>query len=103
MSRQSERGAGLPIERIVVDECLGPASPVLAKLTGQLGGHLVEMVFLAASHPGIPDVEILDKLLDGRTALLTRDRVLHNLTIDRGLRSFAVAPSYRANSRKKPG
>ena len=76
---------------------------MLSKLKGQQGDHPVAVVFLAARHPGIPDVEILDKLLDGRTALLTRDRVLHNLTIDRGLRSFAVAPSYRANSRKKPG
>ena len=88
MSKQTGQRAGLPIERIVIDECLGPETPLLAQLTGRLGGHPVELVFLAARHPGIPDVEILDKLLDGRTALLTRGRALHNLTIDRGLRSF---------------
>ena len=102
MSRQSERGAGLPIERIVVDECLGPDSPVLSKLTGQLAGHSVELVFLAARHTGIPDVEILDKLLDDRTALLTRDRALHNVTIDRGFRSFAPSSDGNLTSRKLP-
>ena len=102
MSRQSGRSTELPIERIVIDECLGPASPLLAKLTGQLGGHPVELVFLAARHPGIPDVEILDKLLDGRTALLTRDRALHNLTIDRGFRSFAPCPDGCLTNRQLP-
>jgi len=99
---QSARGSGLPIERIVVDECLGPDSPLLAKLMGQLGDHPVELVLLAARHPGIPDVEILDKLLDGRTALLTRDRVLHNLTIDRGFRSFAPSLEGSLTNRKLP-
>ncbi len=66
MPKQSGHRAGLPIERIVIDECLGPDSPLLAQLTGRLSGHPVELVFLAARHPGIPDGEILDKLLDGR-------------------------------------
>jgi hypothetical protein len=65
-----------------------------------LRGHPVELVFLAARHPGIPDVELLDKLLDGRTALLTRDRALHNLTIDRGFRSFVQSPDGSLTSRK---
>ena len=59
------------IQRIVIDECVRQDSPLLAQLTERLCGHLAELVFLAAQHPGIPDVEILDKLLDGRTALLT--------------------------------
>jgi hypothetical protein len=98
--KQSGHRAGLPIERIVIDECFGPDSPLLAKLTGRLRGHPVELVFLAARHPGIPDVEILDKLLDGRTALLTRDRALHNLTIDRGFRSFVQSPDGSLTSRR---
>ena len=102
MSKQSGRDTGRPIERIVVDECLGQNSPALSKLTRQLGGLQVELVFLAAKHTGIPDVEILDKLLDGRTALLTRDRALHNLTIDRGFRSFAPFPDGSLTSRKLP-
>ena len=102
MSKQSGQRARLPIERIVIDECLGPDSPLLANLSAQLGDHPVELVFLAASHPGIPDVEILGKLLDGRTALLTRDRALHNLTIGRGFRSFAPSPDGSLTSRKLP-
>jgi hypothetical protein len=98
--KQSGHRTGLPIERIVIDECFGPDSPLLAQLTGRLRGHPVELVFLAARHPGIPDVEILDKLLDGRTALLTRDRALHNLTIDRGFRSFVQSPDGSLTSRK---
>ena len=100
MPKQTEQRTGLPIERIVIDECLGPDTPLLAQLTGRLGGHPVELVFLAARHPGIPDVVILDKLLDGRTALLTRDRALHNLTIDRGLRSFVQSPDGGLTSHK---
>ncbi len=102
MGKQIARGASLPIERIVVDECLGPDSPLLSKLKGQQGDHPVALEFLAARHPGIPDVEILDKLLDGRTALLTFDRVLHTTTIDRGFRSFAPLPDGRLTCRKLP-
>ena len=93
----------LPIERIVIDECLGPDSPLLTQLAGRLGGCLVEHVFLTARHPGIPDIEILDKLLDGRTALLTRDRMLHNLAIGRGFRSFVQTPDGGLTHLKLPG
>lgn len=54
----------------------------------RLGDRPVAFVFLANEHPGIPDIEILDKLLDRRTVLLTKDRALHNLAIGRGFRSF---------------
>ncbi len=102
MSKQNARCAALLIERIVVDECVGRDSPVLEKLTARLGDHPIELVFLATKHPGIPDVEILDKLLDGRTALLTRDRALHNLTIERGFRSFALFPDGNLTDCKLP-
>jgi hypothetical protein len=92
-----------PIERIVVDECLGSGTPLLAQLTQKLGSHPIEVVYLAARHPGIPDIEILDKLLDGRAALLTRDRVLHNLAISRGIRSFVPGPAGSLNGLKVPG
>ena len=76
------------IERVVVDECVGQESPLVGQLRQRLGEQPVKFVFLATEHPGIPDIEILDKLLDVRSALLTRDRVLHNLAIGRGFRSF---------------
>jgi hypothetical protein len=80
------------IERVVVDECVGQASEILEQLRCRLGSRPVELVFLAIEHPGIPDVDILDKLLEARTALLTKDRVLHNLAIGRGFRSFVHTP-----------
>ena len=107
MTKQTGQRAGLPVERIVVDECLGLDTPLVAQLTGQLvtgqlGDRPVDVVMLAARHPGIPDVEILDKLMDARTALLTRDRALHNLTIDRGFRSYVQSPDGSLTSRKLP-
>ena len=76
------------IERVVVDECVGQESPLVGQLCERLGERPVKFVFLATEHPGIPDIEILDKLLDVHSVLLTHDRVLHNLAIGRGLRSF---------------
>ena len=76
------------IERVVVDEGVGPDSELMAQFRDRLGERQVVFVFLASEHPGIPDIEILDKLLDGRSVLLTQDRVLHNLAIGRGFRSM---------------
>jgi hypothetical protein len=100
LGRKHVRGR---IGRIVVDECLGPASPLLAQLTQQIGNQPIEIVHVAARHPGIPDIELLNKLLDEHTALLTRDRVLHNLAIGRGLRSFIPGPTGSLSDRKVPG
>ena len=80
------------IDRVVVDECVGQASEILEQLRSRLRDRPVELVFVAIEHPGIPDVDILDKLLDARTALLTKDRILHNLAIGRGFRSFVYTP-----------
>ena len=88
------------IERVVVDECLGQASALLGQLRCRLGDRPIEFVFLATEHPGIPDIEILDKLLDVRSALLTQDRVLHNLAIGRGFRSFVHTPESGLTDRR---
>jgi hypothetical protein len=69
------------IERVIVDECIGQTSALPGQLRSRLGEQPIKFVFLATEHPGIPDIEILDKLLDAGTALLTQDRVLHNLAI----------------------
>jgi hypothetical protein len=76
------------IERIVVDECVGQEFKLQEQLRRRLGEGPIEFLYLASEHPGIPDIEILDKILDGRSALLTQDRVLHNLALRRGFRSF---------------
>ena len=78
------------IERIIVDECVGRAS-VLGQLRCRLGDRPIKFGFLATEHPGIPDIEILDSLLDVRSALLTQDRVLHIQTIN--FRSAAPSSS----------
>ena len=59
------------IERVIVDECIGPATTAVAELRRQSGVARAEFVFLAVEHPGIPDAEILDKLLDAGSVLLT--------------------------------
>jgi hypothetical protein len=88
------------IERVVVDECVGQESPLVAQLRQRLGGRRVTFVFLETERPGIPDIEILDKLLDARSALLTQDRVLHNLAIGRGFQSFAHTPESGLTDRR---
>ena len=89
-----------PIERVIVDECVGRASALLDQLRGRLGDRPIEFVFLATERPGVPDIEILDKLLDARSALLTVDRVLHNLAIGRGFRSFVHTPETGVTDRR---
>jgi len=42
----------------------------VGQLRQRLGEQPVKFVFLATEHPGIPDIEILDKLLDVRSALV---------------------------------
>ena len=101
--RGTDSARGLPIERIVIDECLALDDALLAHWAARLGDRLVELVPLASRHPGIPDIEILDKLLDAHTALVTRDRVLHNRAIARGLRSFAQTEDGGLTHRKLPG
>jgi hypothetical protein len=88
------------IERVIVDECVGQASAILEQLRCRLGNQPVELVFLAIEHPGISDVDILDKRLDARSALLTKDRVLHNLAIRRGFRSFVYTPESSLTDRR---
>jgi hypothetical protein len=88
------------IERVVVDEGVGPDSELMAQFRDLLRDRKVVFVFLASEHPGIPDIEILDKLLDARSVLLTQDRVLHNLAIGRGFRSMITTPELGLTDRR---
>jgi hypothetical protein len=88
------------IERVIVDESVGPDSELMAQFRDRLGGRQVVFVFLSREHPGIPDIEILDKLLDRRSILLTQDRVLHNLAIGRGFRSMIKTPETGLTDRR---
>src|SRR6516225_2888863 len=72
-------------------------------ITPAVGRTRAEFVFLAVEHPGIPDAEILDKLLDAGSVLLTGDRVLHNLALGRGFRSFVYTPETGLTDRRLAG
>lgn len=56
----------------------------------RFGGEQYEYVFLGQAHRGIPDVEILDKLLRPGIILLTGDCVLHARALERGCRSYTL-------------
>jgi len=92
------------IERIVVDECVGLDSPLVDQLRQRLGQSLgerkAEILLLGAAHPGIPDIDILDKLLDVNSVLLPVDRVLHNRALTRGFRSFVHTPESGLTDRR---
>ena len=53
---------GQPL-KVVVDECVGSKSRLFQQFRAWLEDRPVEFLYLAERHPGIPDVEILDKLL----------------------------------------
>ncbi len=89
--------------RVIVDEGNGPNTATWLQFQRVLGGRPAEYLFLAEAHPGIPDVEILDKLLGPETILLTRDRVLHMLALARGFRSYTQNEHGQLTRRPLPG
>ena len=76
--------------RVIVDENVGRGSAVWEQFQQAFGGEHCEYVFLAETHRGIPDVEILDKLLRPGVILLTGDCVLHMRALERGCRSYTL-------------
>jgi hypothetical protein len=89
--------------RLLVDENAGPNTPVWQAFQKRFGARAWECVFLSQAHPGIPDVEILDKLLTADAVLLTGDRVLHAFALARGHRSYTLDPHGNLTSRPLPG
>ena len=83
-------GVGWMSRRVIVDENVGPGTEVWEQFERAFGDQQCEYVFLAKTHCGIPDVEILDKLLRPGTVLLTGDCVLHTQAIKRGYRSYTL-------------
>ena len=79
-----------PRLKVVVDECVGLDSRLFEAFRAWLGDRTAEFLYLSEAHPGIPDVEILDKLLGPAVILLTNDRVLHNRACASQLRSFTL-------------
>lgn len=76
--------------RVIVDENAGPGTEVWEQFQRAFDGEQWEYIFLATTHRGIPDVEILDKLLRPGVLLLTGDCVLHMRALERGVRSYTL-------------
>ena len=74
--------------RVIVDENAGPGTKLWQQFQQNAGDGQYEYVFLSQSHRGIPDVEILDKLLQPGVILLTGDCVLHMRALEAGCRSY---------------
>jgi hypothetical protein len=83
-------GTGQMPRRVIVDENSGPGSEVWIQFLQSLDGEDCDYLFISQLHRSIPDVEILDKLLQTDTVLLTADRVLHMRAIERGFRSYTL-------------
>jgi len=89
-------------KRVIVDENVGQNTALWHEFQRVLGDQPWEYLFLSESHPGIPDVEILDKLLQPTTVLLTGDCVLHERAIQRGIRSYTLNPLGQLTRRRQP-
>lgn len=76
------------IGRVIIDECLRARPEVLDEIERRFGRRPVECVVLHEEHPGLPDRIILERLMDDRALLVTRDRALHNLAIGRNFASL---------------
>jgi hypothetical protein len=76
--------------RVIVDENSGPGSEIWRQYQQSLDGEDCEFLFISQTHRSIPDVEILDKLLQPDTVLLTADGVLHMRALERGFCSFTL-------------
>ncbi len=52
--------------------------------------HIIysNILYIRDSYPGIPDIKIINNLLNKTTYFLTGDRVAHNTLIKKGLRSY---------------
>ncbi len=76
--------------RVIVDEGVAKQTALWQQLKRYLGEQPREYVFLAKEHHAIPDIEILDKLLNKHTILVTNDKILHNRACNKGFRSFTL-------------
>ena len=89
-------------KRVIVDENVGRNTALWHEFQRVLGGQPWDYVFLSEAHPGIPDVEILDKLLQPSTVLLTGDCVLHERAIQQGIRSYTLDQHGQLTRQRQP-
>lgn len=76
--------------QVVVDENVGPGQSIWEQFQRQFANRIFDYLFLRDQHIGIPDVEILEKLLRPESILLTDDCVLHMHALKRGFQSFTM-------------
>jgi hypothetical protein len=88
--------------RVVVDAGVGRDSALLHQASDWLGERIGEMFWLDDAHHGIPDVEILDKVLGNDMVLVTRDCVLHNRAHKKGFLSLTLDRQGRLTQRPLP-
>jgi len=89
--------------RVIVDAGVGSDGLLMRQAKAWLGPRRVEYCLLDEKHKGIPDVEILDKVLGKDTVLVTKDRVLHNRALRKGFQSLTLDKKGRLTRRALPG
>jgi len=90
-------------KRVIVDEGVQRETALWREFQRALGNQSWDYVFLGEAHPGIPDVEILDKLLKPGMLLLTNDCVLHERAIRQGIRSYTLDRNGNLTRKRQPG
>jgi hypothetical protein len=89
--------------RVIVDAGVGSGGLLMRQAKAWLAPRRVEYCLLDEIHKGIPDVEILDKVLGKNTVLVTKDRVLHNRALRKGFQSLTLDKNGRLTHRALPG
>jgi len=89
--------------RVVVDEGVGNGDAIWSQTKRYFSDETASFCFLAQDHPGIPDVEILDKLLNKNTILITHDCVLHNRACQLGYTSLTLSKRGKITHSPLPG
>lgn len=75
---------------IIIDECVGPESDLWRQFINAVAHDSNARVFLADSHPGMPDNELLAKVLKPGMILVTADCQLHQQAVKQGVRSYTL-------------
>src|SRR5262245_35789753 len=77
--------------KLIIDESVSNRNlEVFDALAKKTGISVDSRVFLKESHPGIPDSQVIQHLLNSETIFVTTDRPFHNKVILAGLRSYYV-------------
>ncbi len=88
---------------VIVDEGVGTGDAIWSQTKRYFSADSASFCFISQDHPGIPDVEILDKLLGKSTILITHDCVLHNLACRYGYTSLTLSKRGKITHSPLPG